>query len=356
MRTTRETPLCCYHYDALDRLAVCTPAELASTQRFYQESRLTTEIQGSVQHSVFQHGDQLLAQQQRQGGTLETTVLSTDQQRSVLSALDATSPRSLAYAPYGHRSQGNGLLSLLGFNGEPADPVTGHYHLGNGYRQFNPVLMRFNSPDSWSPFGKGGVNAYAYCGGDPVNRVDPTGHLIKAFSKLVAKTGRLESYNSFSDFSMAVNEVSVKLGGTKGIKAMASQTGEDPRTYLFSEVVTLMANKSEKSLKNYQHSINTSTTVDFFLDVHRGYAKELGRHEDNAINVLYFDEYLTETARARADLWRLTLAELTRETRIIARNRIMVLAQATAGPLPPYTNHPTPPPYPGDARNNIRNQ
>ncbi len=54
--------------------------------------------------------------------------------------------------------------------------MTGYYLLGNGYRAFNPVLMRFNSPDSLSPFGKGGLNAYAYCAGDPVNRVDPTGH------------------------------------------------------------------------------------------------------------------------------------------------------------------------------------
>ncbi|EGH35731.1 hypothetical protein PSYJA_44541, partial [Pseudomonas syringae pv. japonica str. M301072] len=38
--------------------------------------------------------------------------------------------------------------------------MTGHYLLGNGYRAFNPVLMRFNSPDSLSPFGEGGVNAY----------------------------------------------------------------------------------------------------------------------------------------------------------------------------------------------------
>ena len=35
--------------------------------------------------------------------------------------------------------------------------------------------MRFNSPDSLSPFSVGGKNAYAYCGGDPVNRSDPNG-------------------------------------------------------------------------------------------------------------------------------------------------------------------------------------
>ncbi|WP_305887845.1 RHS repeat-associated core domain-containing protein, partial [Pseudomonas sp. SDI] len=55
------------------------------------------------------------------------------------------------------------------------EPMTGHYLLGS-YRGFNPLLMRFNSPDSFSPFGSGGLNAYAYCAGDPVNRRDPSGH------------------------------------------------------------------------------------------------------------------------------------------------------------------------------------
>lgn len=86
----------------------------------------------------------------------------------------------------------NGLLSLLGFNGERPDPVTGHYLLGNGYRAFNPELMRFNSPDSWSPFGKGGLNAYAYCAGDPVNRIELDGHsftLMGALKYVSRKAG-----------------------------------------------------------------------------------------------------------------------------------------------------------------------
>ena len=66
---------------------------------------------------------------------------------------------------------------VLGFNGERADPISGHYHLGNGYRAYSPVLMRFTCPDSWSPFGAGGINPYAYCEGDPINRADPSGHM-----------------------------------------------------------------------------------------------------------------------------------------------------------------------------------
>ncbi|KAI0185834.1 hypothetical protein EV127DRAFT_411712, partial [Xylaria flabelliformis] len=63
------------------------------------------------------------------------------------------------------------------FNGQWRDPVTGWYHLGNGYRVYNPVLKCFHSPDAWSPFISGDVNAYAYCNGDPINHIDPSGHL-----------------------------------------------------------------------------------------------------------------------------------------------------------------------------------
>ncbi|MFJ2692359.1 RHS repeat-associated core domain-containing protein [Pseudomonas sp. NPDC087336] len=172
----RETLLCRYRYDPLDRSIDWAPGQQASIQRFYCKSRLATEIQGAAKYSFLQHDEQVLAQQRQVGDNVDTTLLATDQQRSVLNALDTTQPHPRAYSPYGHHPFGNGVLSLLGFNGERPDPVTGHYHLGNGYRQFNPRLMRFNSPDSLSPFGKGGLNAYMYCGANPINRSDPTGH------------------------------------------------------------------------------------------------------------------------------------------------------------------------------------
>jgi RHS repeat-associated protein len=182
MQPNRQNQLCRYLYDPLDRLVDYSPSAQANAQRFYLKDRLVTEIQGAMQCSIMQHDDQLLAQQQRQNGTAQARLLATDQQRSVLNVLDATHPHPLAYSPYGHRHPGNGLLSLLGFNGERPDPVTGWYLLGNGYRAFNPVLMRFNSPDSWSPFGEGGLNTYAYCVGNPVNRADQTGHMFSPIS------------------------------------------------------------------------------------------------------------------------------------------------------------------------------
>ncbi len=80
------------------------------------------------------------------------------------------------WSPYGSKRPSD-ESGLPGFNGECIDPVSGVYHLGNGYRAYNPVLMRFHCPDSMSPFGAGGINPYAYCAGEPVNHTDPSGHL-----------------------------------------------------------------------------------------------------------------------------------------------------------------------------------
>lgn len=213
MKPLRPILLCLYRYDALDRLIGLTPSDEAQLQRFYCKSRLTTEVQGVVEHSIVQQGDLLLAQKRVDGDALETSLLATDQQRSVIQTLKADHPsQPLAYSPYGHRSLKNGMLNLLGFNGERPDPVTGHYLLGNGYRAFNPVLMRFNSPDSLSPFGKGGLNSYAYCLGDPINRIDPNGHFA-FFTWLKAKwTGKL-AYNG------GVLSINPNVSTTAAIKA-----------------------------------------------------------------------------------------------------------------------------------------
>lgn len=79
-----------------------------------------------------------------------------------------------AYCVYGHASAAP--LHPLAFKAEYFDTAIDGYMLGQGYRIYCPTLMRFRSEDNCSPFGRGGVNAYAYCTGDPVNRTDPDGH------------------------------------------------------------------------------------------------------------------------------------------------------------------------------------
>jgi RHS repeat-associated protein len=227
--------LCRYHYDPLDRLATCSPAEQLGIQRFYQKNRLTTEIQGQIQRAFFQTEDQLLAQHQ---GPNTCTLLASDQQRSVLEGLDAQR-QSASYTPYGVRHPQANPLELLGYTGERADPVTGHYLLGNGYRAYNPVLMRFNSPDSLSPFGKGGLNAYAYCTVDPVNGIDPTGHIVLKNYRLHHRKTGLTRKPSFT-----------KLATPKSQLVQIARA-ESPRARLVSDDIHAIVNDNLRYVRTH---------------------------------------------------------------------------------------------------------
>ena len=214
----KKVLLCRYDYDPLDRLTGLLPDAQAPRQRFYRQNRLATDIQGDVRHTILQHGDQLLALQSRDATSSASTLLATDPQHSVLYTLSATEQQAMAYSPYGHHPTVGANQQLLGFNGECADPVTGHYLLGNGYRAFNPVLMRFNSPDSWSPFSMSGVNTYTYCRNRPINSNDPSGHFTlfigaqlirwsrRAQARLVQTTGVIylaPNRNSLSRYTLS---------------------------------------------------------------------------------------------------------------------------------------------------------
>lgn len=122
----------------------------------------------------------------------KTILLATDHAGSVLSAADMTGNNAIAYTPYGDSPTGGDSPSQLRFNGALRESMSGCYSLGNGYRMYSPVLMRFLRPDMESPFQKGWLNAYVYCGGDPRNRYDPDGH---AFTSLLSRLDDLGMFN-----------------------------------------------------------------------------------------------------------------------------------------------------------------
>lgn len=106
---------------------------------------------------------------------MSVQLIATDQHNSVLRTQSRHS--FVSYLPFGLHRESQTVRSRLAFNGQYKEAPSCHYLLGSGYRTYNPLLMRFNSPDSISPFGKGGLNCYAYGKSDPVNYLDPTGHM-----------------------------------------------------------------------------------------------------------------------------------------------------------------------------------
>jgi len=129
---------------------------------------------------------------------------------SIVAAAQSMRER-FSYLAYGGMARRTGLAPLLGFNGELLHGENGLYMLGNGKRVYSPALMRFFSADHFSPFGAGGINAYAYCKGDPINRIDPSGQVPVWIQKLIAPFSRRSSSASVTSHSLPATVFSSSL-------------------------------------------------------------------------------------------------------------------------------------------------
>lgn len=97
----------------------------------------------------------------------------------------------MEFKPYGEFARhekygGSQNVSWEAFTGKPLDNETGLMYFGARY--YSPFLGRFLTPDTvvQSPMDPQTFNRYSYCGNNPVNRVDPSGHswLSKIFDRV----------------------------------------------------------------------------------------------------------------------------------------------------------------------------
>ncbi|EHQ41799.1 RHS repeat-associated core domain-containing protein [Myroides odoratus DSM 2801] len=162
-----------YQYNANNQLVNQTVAGDKNCQLYYRAGELVNQVLVEEDKKVrwIKSGASCLAVNDDQ----DVTLTANGQNESLLWSVKNSDSKGELHQ-YGAYGQGEAEEYLPAFNGERKDPISGHYHLGNGYRSYSPVLMRFTCPDSMSPFGAGGINAYAYCAGDPINLIDPSGH------------------------------------------------------------------------------------------------------------------------------------------------------------------------------------
>ena len=150
---------------------------------FYQNDQLTTELSGSDSRHIFWAIGKALAQVEQ---PRNIRIFKVDDANSVIGTLTGEKQGLLAYSPYGYLTPAK-RVALIGFNGQWQDPVSLAYLLGNGHRQLHTHIGRFGIADTLSPFGKGEVNAYAYCAGDPINREDSSGRWFGRIRKIFNK-------------------------------------------------------------------------------------------------------------------------------------------------------------------------
>lgn len=151
-----------------------------TTRFFLQRDRVHTALTGNAAVICMRAQSGVLAETRLAEETTRSALLAADSGDSVLRVKSQALPEAVAYSAYGVHSQNDIPAQRPAFNGHLL--VSHLYLLGNGYRGYNPVLMRFHSPDSLSPFAAGGLNCYAYCAGDPINFSDPSGHMHRSRS------------------------------------------------------------------------------------------------------------------------------------------------------------------------------
>lgn len=143
---------------------------------------------------------------------------------------------NIAYDLYGVLFSEQVIRCHLRFNGELREPALTAYALGAGNRLYNPILMRFHTPDPESPMEAGGLNSYAYCGGDPLNRIDPDGHafvLMGSLRALVQRTARfwqggtISSNRSANAPSAVVNLSRTEPGTSARVSALRVTAAHD---------------------------------------------------------------------------------------------------------------------------------
>ncbi len=122
------------------------------------------------------------------------------------------------YGPYGMPSNDNGLTAAngRGYINERFDPETGLQYLHARY--YDPNLGRFLSPDTWDPTLPGvDINRYAYAGNDPINGMDPGGHvtLIKDANGVLHATGN-DTLNGVGSSGNGSSDKGIVVGDVQG--------------------------------------------------------------------------------------------------------------------------------------------
>lgn len=139
---------------------------------FYKNDALNVRIDQTNSTRVLSYGRQTLAVSH--SSLLYANLVASNMLNTPTAIISPGTIVPITYTPFGfapHEQQAS-----VGFNGEYPDPLTGNYGLGRGYRWYSPTLKRFQAADDISPFGQGGISAYAYTHNDPANSYDPDGH------------------------------------------------------------------------------------------------------------------------------------------------------------------------------------
>ena len=194
-----------YTYDGFgQRLGKTNPVSGATFREYDYSGHLLEETdgEGNPQADYIYLGDRPIAVLQPdngnlywiQGDRLDTPQMATDGSQAIA--------WTGAYQPFGKMSVPSTLITQdLRMPGQEFDAETGWYH--NGFRDYMPDLGRYLETDVIGL--AGGLNTYAYAGGNPLRVVDPLGLDINLFPGDTAEYAGAQWYTQSAAAKGTVN-------------------------------------------------------------------------------------------------------------------------------------------------------
>ncbi len=155
------------------------------TNYFYQDGSVlyTTDSQGNVKAFNLLNVSDILGTLRINGNNVSSYFYTEDMRGSTVNVIDNSGNTVLSYwyDDFGqvseYRESGNSLINEVQYTGAIYDELTGLLYLNA--RFYDPATGRFISQDTYrgERDDAGTWHLYVYCANDPVNYVDPSGHV-----------------------------------------------------------------------------------------------------------------------------------------------------------------------------------
>ncbi|MEG2043273.1 MAG: hypothetical protein RR068_19475, partial [Hafnia sp.] len=190
----------------------------------------------------------------------------------------------------------------------------------------------------------------AYCAGNPINRADPTGHVL---DKLLPMLTQKSQFGGLDILTLSLHEVERRLGGTQNIIKAAGSV--EPQKYMLNLAANDVMESSLRVVAEDIKSIKNGANIEGILAANSAAAITIERYRRVGRDLELLSDQLDEPTLKRLGGWQTQLHSLNDDILKKASNKV--------GALTGYQSPPTPPPpyslldssaSPGDVRNQIR--